>query len=37
MPGWIVVTCKTKHGGDKEVKSMDVPSSLAREDHAACC
>jgi nitroreductase len=36
MPGWIVVTCKTEHG-DKEVKSMDVPSSLAREDYAACC
>ena len=36
MPGWIVVTCKTDHG-DKDIESMDVASSLAREDYAACC
>jgi len=36
MPGWIVVTCKTDHG-EKDVESMDIASSLAREDYAACC
>lgn len=36
MPGWIVVTCRSNFG-NKEVESMDIPSSLAREDYAACC
>ena len=32
MPGWIVVTCHTASD-----KGMDVPTSLEREDYAACC
>ena len=35
MPGWVVVTCVK--GEDDKNQSMEVPSSLAREDYAACC
>lgn len=35
MPGWLVVTCVKS---DKEVgTSMDDPTSVTREDYAACC
>lgn len=33
MPGWLVVTCQKGDGGD----NMLQPTSLAREDYAACC
>ena len=32
MPGWLVVTCQTSSGDN-----MREPTSLAREDYAACC
>jgi nitroreductase len=35
MPGWVVVTCVQNEVSQDE--SMDVPSSVAREDYAACC
>ena len=48
MPGWLIVTCKTESKSKNDVTSdkaekeaaaisMDNPSSLAREDYAACC
>jgi nitroreductase len=33
MPGWLVVTCRKCEGND----NMLEPTSLAREDYAACC
>jgi nitroreductase len=37
IPGWIVVTCQRAAGGDEDGRSMLNPTSLAREDYAACC
>jgi len=33
IPGWLVVTCVRREGGD----SMEEPAGLAREDYAAVC
>ena len=35
MPGWVVVTCVRDEKSRSE--SLDTPSSVAREDYAACC
>ena len=34
MPGWLVVTCALS---DEGVESMAEPTSVLREDYAACC
>lgn len=37
MPGWLVVTCAKDKDSDGENNNMKDPTSLGREDYAACC
>ena len=37
MPGWLVATCKRSSMRSAAGSSMDEPTSVLREDYAACC